>query len=59
MKLVLLEIVLVMEAIIFWALALPAAAIFFVFALLWKKASAIAPSEPFDPATPRLSRASA
>jgi hypothetical protein len=59
MKSLLLEILLVTQAILFWALALPAAAVFFVFATLWRKISTLFPRESFPPAGAGLYRASA
>ena len=59
MKSLLLEILLVAQAILFWTLALPAAAIFAGIAIFWNKLSSLFPRESFSPPGARLSRASA
>ena len=59
MKSDLFEIFLVAQAILFWSLAFPAAAVFFVFAVLWKKTSAAFLGESFPRAGTKLCRASA
>jgi len=59
MKSVLIEILFVGQAILFWSLVLPAAAVFLAFATLWKKISTPSLGEPFTPTGARLSGASA
>ena len=59
MKSLLLEILLVAQAILFWTLTLPAAAVFALVVFLWNKLSTQFPGESLPPAGARLSRASA
>jgi hypothetical protein len=49
MKSILIETVLVIEAILFWAVALPAAAVFFPAVVLWEKAAAVVTRRPAGP----------
>ena len=48
MKAILIETVLVIEAILFWAVALPAAFVFFKAAALWERIQASMPRGPID-----------
>jgi hypothetical protein len=57
MKSILLETVLVGEALLFWAMALPAAAVFFPVVALWEKIGAAMPSGPIIPVGPQLTPA--
>jgi hypothetical protein len=50
MKTILTETVLVTEAILFWAVALPAAAVAFPALLVWEKAAAAIAQRPVGPA---------
>jgi len=59
MKSLLLEVFRVAQSISFWILALPVAAIFALFVMLWDKLSRLIPGESFPPAGASLTRASA
>jgi len=48
MKAILIETILVIEAILFWAVALPAAFVFFKAAALWERIQASMPRGPID-----------
>ena len=50
MKAILIETVLVIEALLFWAAALPVALVFFAAAVLWEKAAAVVVKKPLGPA---------
>ena len=55
MKAILIETILVIEAILFWAVALPAAAVFFPALVLWEKAAAVVTRRPVGPARTGIS----
>ena len=50
MKAILIEILLVSGAILFWAMALPAALVLFPAVVLWQKAAAVVVRKPLGPA---------
>jgi hypothetical protein len=58
MKSILIETVLLIEAILFWALALPAAAVFFPALVLWEKIEASMPRGPIGSVRRHLTPAS-
>jgi hypothetical protein len=58
MKSILIETVLVSEAILFWAVALTAAIVFFPAVVLWEKIEALMPRGPIGPVGPHLAPAS-
>jgi hypothetical protein len=57
-KSILVETVLVGQAILFWAVALPAAVVFFPAVALWEKIEAAMPQGPIGPVGPQLTLAS-
>jgi len=54
MKAILIETILVIEAILFWAVVLPAAFVFFKAAALWERIEASTPRRPIGPLVRRL-----
>jgi hypothetical protein len=58
MKSILIETVLVTEAILFWAVALPAAVVLFPAVVLWEKIEASMPRDPIGPVGSHLTPAS-
>lgn len=55
MKAILIETILVVEAILVWAVVLPAAFVFFPAVVLWEKAAAVVVRKPLGPAGTGLS----